>query len=68
VVHQSPWEININHKWCKKCGLCVEFCPKNVLELADGLQIRDLDACIGCLMCEIHCPDFAIMVKRREKK
>lgn len=61
-----PWEITINPKWCKKCGLCVAVCPRQVLEMEDFPYVKDLARCIGCLMCEMHCPDFAITVKRRE--
>ena len=26
----------INEKWCKGCGICVAFCPKQVLVLKKG--------------------------------
>ena len=26
-------KLVINPKWCKGCGICVAFCPKNALEL-----------------------------------
>ena len=26
---------HINRDWCKGCGICVELCPKKVLELDD---------------------------------
>ncbi|HHY69649.1 MAG TPA: 4Fe-4S binding protein [Bacillota bacterium] len=60
----QPWEIIVNSKWCKKCGLCVEFCPRQVLEMGeDSPVVKDASRCIGCLLCEMHCPDFAIIVK-----
>jgi len=62
-----PREITVNSKWCKKCGLCVEFCPRQVLEMKDVPHVKDPARCTGCLMCEMHCPDFAITVKRREE-
>jgi len=53
--------LTVDKKWCKGCGICVEFCPKNVLELKDGkINIKDLDSCIQCGQCELRCPDFAI--------
>ena len=27
-------EIKVNRDWCKGCGICVHFCPKQVLELS----------------------------------
>ena len=55
--------IEINSAWCKACDICVAFCPKDVLEL-QGLTVavKDLEACNGCGMCELICPDFAIKV------
>lgn len=63
-----PWEIRVNSKWCKNCGLCAAFCPRGVLEMEDGPKVKDATLCTGCLMCEMHCPDFAITVTRREEK
>jgi len=50
--------------WCKGCGICAAFCPKQVLAIGpDGKAcvVRD-DACVNCGFCEPHCPDFAIRV------
>lgn len=61
--------IEIYRGWCKKCGICVAFCPHKVLE-ADQTSypvIMDLEKCTGCRLCEMRCPDFAIVVYRDEK-
>jgi 2-oxoglutarate ferredoxin oxidoreductase subunit delta len=58
--------IVISKKRCKKCGLCVETCPKKVYiqNEADEVIIENLDACIVCLMCQNVCPDFAIEIEK----
>ncbi len=57
-------EIRVNSRWCKGCGICVAFCQPQVLHAGpDGVpQIADLDACTLCMLCELRCPDFAIVV------
>jgi 2-oxoglutarate ferredoxin oxidoreductase subunit delta len=55
---------------CKGCGLCVDICPKNVLELSDKVNTKGYypayqarpDDCIFCTACCIMCPDVAIAV------
>ena len=40
-------KLVINPKWCKGCGICVEFCPKKALELKhEKVRIADEEACI----------------------
>ncbi|MTI67798.1 MAG: 4Fe-4S dicluster domain-containing protein [Firmicutes bacterium] len=54
-------ELIINKKWCKGCGICVNFCPKDVLELKNGIvNVKDESSCIKCGLCELRCPDYAI--------
>ena len=57
-------KVNIYKGWCKKCGICVAFCPKDVLEINEGvLKVARPDDCIKCMLCELRCPDFAITVE-----
>lgn len=54
----------VQHDWCKGCGVCVAFCPKNVLELKnDKIYVKNPDACVFCGQCEQRCPDYAIYVE-----
>jgi 2-oxoglutarate ferredoxin oxidoreductase subunit delta len=58
----SP-RLEIIERYCKGCSICVEFCPTHVLEM-DGFLATVVrpEACIGCMQCELRCPDFAIKV------
>jgi 2-oxoglutarate ferredoxin oxidoreductase subunit delta len=61
---------------CKGCGLCVDACPKHVLELdvafVNGLgyhpvRLTDADACTSCALCARICPDAVFTVYARAK-
>jgi 2-oxoglutarate ferredoxin oxidoreductase subunit delta len=56
---------HIDKDWCKGCGICVHFCPKNVLELdeADKVVAARPEDCICCELCELRCPDLAIEIE-----
>ena len=59
-------------KWCKGCGICWQLCPTETLGKGkDGkAYITNPEKCTACRICEIHCPDFAIVVvgKKGKKK
>jgi 2-oxoglutarate ferredoxin oxidoreductase subunit delta len=61
-------KIDIYPGWCKKCGICVAFCPKEVLVVDKDSHpvLENPEKCTGCGWCEIRCPDFAIVVHKDE--
>lgn len=63
------YNIKIEEKWCKGCGLCIAICKKNVLELNEQSKcfVLSQDNCIGCRQCDYICPDMAVTVKEREQ-
>jgi len=57
----------IHRQWC---GICVHFCPKQVLALdeSDNVVAAHPEDCICCRMCEYRCPDLAIEVETTDVK
>ncbi len=64
----SLWQVHIIEDRCKGCGLCVEYCPRQVLRMSEAFNrkgyhpplVVDADGCLGCRFCEELCPEFAI--------
>ncbi len=56
--------IEINREWCKGCGICVAFCPQEVLGLDDEEKAVVLhpENCNLCGMCELRCPEIAVEI------
>ncbi len=56
--------LRINTLWCKRCGICIHYCPREVFVAGeDNLpRVGALDRCTGCRLCEYWCPDLAIEV------
>ena len=60
-------DLIINRNWCKGCGICIAFCPREALFMDEyGKAVKEQEKCTACGICETFCPDFAIvLVKRR---
>jgi 2-oxoglutarate ferredoxin oxidoreductase subunit delta len=64
--------IEIDRELCKGCEICISFCPKDVISLADKLNasgylpafFNDDGECTGCAVCALVCPEVAIEVYR----
>jgi 2-oxoglutarate ferredoxin oxidoreductase subunit delta len=64
--------IEINQTLCKGCELCISFCPKKLIALADKLNaagylpsaFNGSNECTGCATCALVCPEVAIEVYR----
>ena len=67
---QQRFDVYIYRAWCKRCGICVEFCPHDVFDRRKSRSpdeifpdiARPVD-CTGCQQCVLHCPDFAMRVQ-----
>ena len=61
-------KLVIEDKWCKGCGICAAFCPRQVLEIrAEKVALKDEEQCISCGLCELRCPDYAIYLVNMEE-
>ena len=70
--NQPVW---VNTSNCKACDICVSVCPSGVLgmvyektsTLGAMISVDHPESCIGCMECELSCPDFAIYVADRKE-
>ncbi len=54
------WDGSVSSD-CISCGICVEVCQEDAITLQRGTISVDLDKCILCENCAIHCPVDAIV-------
>lgn len=69
-------QVTFREDRCKGCKLCASVCPKQIIKMADHINVmgfhpaivEDQEKCTGCALCAIMCPDLVIEVAREEKK
>lgn len=70
----APERIEIKDNLCKGCDICIEFCPTNVFDESSELNRRGyyvpvvarLEDCTGCRLCDLLCPDMAIIITEKK--
>lgn len=57
-------KVSFYSAWCKRCGNCVAFCPRQALAKDEwGYPVlANPERCTTCGLCEMLCPDFALSV------
>ena len=57
---------NLDKNMCKGCGICVEKCPIEAIQLIGSISFTDKERCMGCGICAHHCPENARTLERTE--
>ena len=67
VCDSAQARLFMTHTWdgtvsddCISCGICTEVCQEDAITLHRGSIEVDLDKCILCENCAVHCPVDAI--------
>jgi len=64
---KSDYILSIDEASCIGCGVCVDRCQLNLLEIKDGICTIN-ENCIGCGVCVIGCSEKALALVPRKPK
>lgn len=63
-------EVHVIAERCKECGLCINYCPTDVLVYTEDINARGYryptvaegkeTSCVHCRFCDLICPELAI--------
>ena len=67
TIVSSSFEAELKKETCVKCGVCIERCQMDALEIKDGEITLNNDRCIGCGLCVTTCPTGALTLMRKLK-
>lgn len=64
-------DIIIDEQYCKGCGLCMHYCPKQILKKSERRNAKGYvppmaaapEQCSKCRTCELICPELAITLE-----
>ena len=69
---KDPERVVIAKECCKGCELCIDACPRGVLEMSREINrsgyrysvFVNKKECNSCTLCAVMCPDMCIEVYR----
>jgi len=69
LINSTYYLSVIDQDACTGCGICVDRCPTEAIELNDDEKAeRDENSCFGCGICARFCPEEAISLKEGLRK
>jgi len=60
----ASYRAETDAELCNGCGVCVDMCPMEAIELTGDVARIDGAKCIGCGVCAYHCASEAITLER----
>jgi ferredoxin len=61
----SPFVAAVRRDTCEGCGLCLERCQMEALQLDGETVVLDANHCIGCGLCVTTCPTGSLDLQRK---
>jgi NAD-dependent dihydropyrimidine dehydrogenase PreA subunit len=67
TFHAVPELPFLDETTCTGCGVCVEVCPTDCLEMAGPLPwMSQPQMCVSCSLCALVCPAAALRMETVE--
>ncbi|GAB4316923.1 MAG: hypothetical protein Kow0069_19460 [Promethearchaeota archaeon] len=69
---EGKFDVVVDSRLCKACGLCVDVCERGVFEM-DGegrpaVRVLAPERCVGCRRCVFACPELCVDVSRVDER
>ncbi len=61
----TPFQAALNPETCEGCGICVDRCQMEALQLVDDKVELNRNRCIGCGLCVSTCPTGSLTLARK---
>jgi ferredoxin len=67
IIARSAFVNQVDEDLCLACGVCVDYCQFDALELEDVVVVNPV-RCVGCGVCVPSCPEEALSLVRRPEE
>ena len=68
TIVSTPFIAALDEATCVGCGVCIDRCQMEALEMVSGKARLNPDRCIGCGLCVSTCPTHALTLERKPKQ